>query len=673
MIYTAENYDFNRIKNTKFQPKPRGNQSGRDKLYYKDLICAFDIETTRIKEIEQSIMYVWQFAVLFPNEDNRIDVIMGRTWDEYKDFLNKMYNSLRLDEKLCIWVHNLSYEFQFLAGIFDFEKEDVFAVERRKVLKCLMYNGRIEYRCSYLHSNMSLAEYTHKMGVEHGKIIDEFDYSVSRYPWTFLSDREKEYCINDVVGLVEALHKEMEIDNDSLYTIPLTSTGYVRRDAKRAMKKYNFREFAEMKPTLELWEICRAAFRGGNTHANRYYADRIIENVNSYDRSSSYPDVICNCLFPMSPFVKIEKPDNKKLLSYLKQKEKACIFRIKMYNVKLRNQFWGFPYLSIDKSEKLYNYVGDNGRVLECEYCEVAITDVDFRILLKEYTFQFECFELFVSDYKHLPQPIIDLNIEYYKKKNELKGVEGQEIYYMKSKNKLNSIYGMMAQNPVKQDIIFDGDWHYNEEISNQDLLDKYNKKAFLCYQWGVWVTAWARYRLEEGLEIAGENGVYCDTDSVKYIGNVNWEEYNNKRIRDSVLSGATASDKKHQVHFMGVYEFDGHCKKFVTMGAKKYAYEDDEGKLHLTVAGVGKKKGAAELGKIENFRAGFIFRAAGGTESVYNDVPEITHYNVEGHELVITRNVVIRDSTYQLGLTAEYQEIITRGKYLLEKLQKIY
>lgn len=673
MIYTAENYNYTRVKNTKFQPKPRGNQSGRDKLYYKDLICAFDIETTRITEIEQSIMYVWQFAILFPGENNDIDIIMGRTWDEYKLFMQNMYNSLRLDEKLCIWVHNLSYEFQFLAGIYNFDRDQVFAIERRKVLKCTQNEGRIEYRCSYIHSNMSLAEYTHKMGVDHGKIVNEFDYAKKRYPWTELSDREKEYCINDVVGLVEALEKEMEIDGDNLYTIPLTSTGYVRRDAKRAMKKYNYAEFKEMKLTLELWEICRAAFRGGNTHANRFYADRIIKNVNSYDRSSSYPDVICNCKFPMTPFVKIENPSNQKLIDYMIKKEKACIFRIKMHNVKLRNQFWGFPYLSIDKSEKLYNYLGDNGRVLECEYCEVAVTDIDFNILVQEYEFGFECYELYIADYKKLPQPIIDLNIEYYKKKNELKGVEGQEIYYMKAKNKLNSIYGMMAQNPVKQDIIFDGNWHYDEDISNAELLEKYNKKAFLCYQWGVWVTAWARYRLEEGLQIAGEKGVYCDTDSVKYVGNVDWKDYNKNRILDSINNNAVATDKAHKVHYMGVYEFDGHCNEFITMGAKKYAYTDDNNKIHLTVAGVAKKKGAEELGSLTNFKEGFIFVAAGGTESVYNDNPEIITYYIDGHTISITRNVVIRDSTYQLGLTAEYAEIIQRGKNLCEKLSKIY
>ena len=108
-------------------------------------------------------------------------------------------------------------------------------------------------------------------------------------------------------------------------------------------------------------------------------------------------------------------------------------------------------------------------------------------------------------------------------------------------------------------------------------------------------------------------------------------------------------------------------------MGAKKYAYTDDSGELHLTVAGVAKRKGAKELGKIENFKEGFIFADAGGTESVYNDNPEITTYYIDGHNLPITRNVVIRDSTYQLGLTAEYREILQKGKYLCEKLSKKY
>lgn len=49
-----------------------------------ELVCAFDIETTTIFHAgkDHAIMYVWQFSI-----DNQ-QIIMGRTWDEYKQLCN---------------------------------------------------------------------------------------------------------------------------------------------------------------------------------------------------------------------------------------------------------------------------------------------------------------------------------------------------------------------------------------------------------------------------------------------------------------------------------------------------------------------------------------------------------------------------------------------------------
>jgi hypothetical protein len=233
----------------------------------------------------------------------------------------------------------------------------------------------------------------------------------------------------------------------------------------------------------------------------------------------------------------------------------------------------------------------------------------------------------------------------------------------MKSKNKLNSIYGMMAQDPVKQTIDFIDDLFIERTESEEQLLMASNKKAFLCYQWGVWCTAHSRYRLEEGIRIAQDGFIYCDTDSVKYIGNVDWTEYNKERIRDSKHTGAEATDPKGEKHYMGVYEQETPYYEFATLGAKKYCYrETPDGDLHITIAGVTKKKGGRELeeyGGIKAFKPGFVFYKAGGTEAVYNDIPEVTHYTVDGHEILITANVVLRPSTYTLGITAEYERLI--------------
>ena len=71
------------------------------------------------------------------------------------------------------------------------------------------------------------------------------------------------------------------------------------------------------------------------------------------------------------------------------------------------------------------------------------------------------------------------------------------------------------------------------------------------------------------------------------------------------------------------------------------------------------KKLGAEELGSIENFKEGFIFRRAGGTESIYNDVPEPAEIMIQGHKLKITSNIAIMDSTYTLSLTEEYRRLL--------------
>ena len=109
--------------------------------------------------------------------------------------------------------------------------------------------------------------------------------------------------------------------------------------------------------------------------------------------------------------------------------------------------------------------------------------------------------------------------------------MEGQEIYYNKNKNLLNSIYGMSAQDPVKQsiDYIYGTGFVEREEAENK-LLDSYNEKAFLPYQWGVWTTANARYELHEGIWLNPDAWVYGDTDSNKFITDVDFTEYNNRK-----------------------------------------------------------------------------------------------------------------------------------------------
>ena len=668
MIYNCDNFDYTIISSTRNQRRKKGNQGKRNnKRIYKDLLCAFDIETTNDCESLQAFMYVWQFQI------NDITV-MGRTWNEFITFLERMKDGLKSEEYIVIFVHNLSFEFQFLRGIYNFNKEEVFAIDSRKVLKCEMFN-HFELRCSYLQTNMSLNEFTHKMGVKDVKLSGEaFDYSIARYPWTPLTDQELQYCINDVKGLVEAMRIQMDLEQDTFYTLPLTSTGYVRRDVKAAMRHFNRQELKDMLPDYEVFSMLKESFRGGNTHANRFYSNVILHDVHSNDYASSYPNVQINCRFPMSPWLREDGMDLDRCLLKIYKHKRACLMRINLFNIRLKDPMWGAPYLAKAKCRNIKNCENDNGRILSAEYLETTLTDIDFKILLQEYEFDWiEFTDFYHSRYGLLPKQLRETVLEYFRRKTELKGVEGQELYYMKSKNKLNSVYGMSVQSPVKQSIDFINDF-IDRQDDERELLAAANKKAFMSYAWGVWTTAHARWELEEAINICGDRFVYCDTDSVKYIGDLDFTSFNAKKKRRSEENGAVATDPKGVRHYLGVMEHDADYIEFATMGAKKYAYRYPDGRLGITIAGVNKTKGAAELekaGGLKAFKEGFVFKEAGGTESIYNDDPEIKSLVREGREVPITANLFIKESEYTLGITAEYARILENANIWREIFMK--
>ena len=637
--------------------KERRGRKSKAKPKYIDITIAFDIETTRLRKIDQSFMYIWMLQV---GEDT--PTIVGRTWEEFSALLWRM--SLIAKSRgayICIWVHNLSYEFQFLRTVYDFSPAEVFAVKSRKVLKLDFSALMIEMRCSYIHSNMSLKEYAEKMGAAYGKQSGDLDYDKIRYPWSPLTSRELWYCICDVKSLVSALNIEMTHDGDNIATIPLTSTGYIRRDVRKALYSSRFPYWA-VTLTPDLYTLMREAFRGGDTHANRYRAGLTLHGVHSLDRSSSYPGVMCHKMFPRTQFRAVSNLGGEiKTLERLIHHGKAVICRLALMNPRVKDEVT-VPYIPLAKTRNIMNHRGDNGRILYADYLEISITDIDWEIIKSQYTWvDAYVFDIYTADYGPLPKAIIKVLCDLFTTKTELKGVEGQEVYYMKSKNKINSVYGLSAQDPVKDSVLFNGTDFELEEVNVEDTLERRNRKAAMPYQWGVWVTAWARYELHRLINLVGNEFVYSDTDSVKFTGDIPWDEINainDKYIEISEKIGSHATDRKHKEHYMEVWEYEGTYRDFKTFGAKKYAYTDQYGHLTVTVAGVSKRQGASELSDIKNFVPGFRFRLAGGTELRYNDKP-YGFIKDKDRYFYIGENVVIKESEYTLGLTREYAQLI--------------
>lgn len=670
MIIDASNFNANILSAVKIQPRKKGNQGTKAKVQYKDIVCAFDIETTYIKEIGRAVLYIWQFQI------DEICTVIGRTWKEFIDFHKRLKDAVS-DALIVTYIHNASYEFQFLRSLFDLSSDAVMVIKSRRVLKFTV--APFEFRCSYLQSNMSLAAFTKKFDVKHQKLSgDDFDYRKYRFPDTELTDKELEYCVNDVRGLVEAIKAEMARDNDNLYTIPLTSTGYVRRDVKAALRLWGRYKVNELLPNTEIYTLLREAFRGGNTHANRYFVKNPdfpmppLENVGSTDRSSSYPDTQVNYKFPMSTFKRVVKEVTYTELKnhYIGKRHYALLFRLKIDNVKMRDRLNPCPYIPLDKSRNVKNRILDNGRILSADSLEITVTDIDFEIIDKQYMLSDEntiIFDLFFAQYDYLPSELRQLVKTYYKQKTELKGVEGKQLYYDKFKNLINACYGCSAQDPGKESIVYQqnsDDIYVVEEKTIAELLQQ--SYAAMPYQWGVWTTARARERLQIMIDAVHENKtsefVYCDTDSVKYIGSYDIEKIN-AGLRDiAVKNGAYADDIKGVRHYMGVYEDEGRYKQFETLGAKSYVYRDDNEQLHITIAGVPKSKGAEELEKMGGFDAykiGTIFHD-GITETVYHDERCYSVTEYDGHEIEITSDIVIKDSFHQIGWSKDYTILLS-------------
>lgn len=602
-------------------------------------------------------MYVWQFYI----DDE--PVIVGRTWSQFVRILKLLNDSMQENERIICFVHNLSYEFQYLKSVLTFD--EVYCLDERKVLKAV--SEHIEFRCSYMQTNQPLSAFTRDYNAVHVKLSgDDYDYTVQRFPWSRLSDDELSYCVNDVVGLVEAMKNRAEAAGDTWNTLPLTNTGYVRRDVKRAMRNYYKPALIEMQPDIHLYGALRGGFRGGDVHGNRYYVGIVLNDVFGRDITSAYPYAELARLYPMSKFVKSDESWTIDDIRFVKHTyNKAFLIRVAFKGVRLANEQWGFPYIPIAKSYA-ENYKNDNGRILRADYVEMWLTDIDLEIIEKEYTYtSAEVLEVYIANYGKLPKQITDIIYQLFKDKSTLKGVEGSEMQYALKKSMLNSVYGLTAQDVGKLSFMFNGtDIVLDTEKSLETILNNARKNPYLAYQWGVWCTAHARKRLHMGLWAVVEQGatpVYVDTDSIKYIGDVDWTEVNEECYR--VNYSAVTNDGKETV--LGTFVDEGCYKKFLTYGAKKYAYVDQKDKLHITIAGVSKKKGAEELaaaGGIEALREGFTFKKAAGAEAHYND-HELQVIRYRGHNIELASNVALTESEYTLGLTSEYENVIYDGR----------
>lgn len=616
-----------------------------DSTYDKDedTIYTFDIETSSILFLNEEIissdkyddltdsdkdkcikigfMYIWMLGI----NDN---VFYGRTWEALRIFLGKL-NKRKKD----IFIHNLSFEFQFLSG--NFKLVNVFARKERKVIKCDMEEYNITFRCTYYMTNVALSKLTDVYNLPVEKKCGDLDYTLVRNSKTPLTAKELLYCEYDCLVIYYYIKQELSMYK-KFNKIPNTLTGRVRKELQaRVLKNYNYRSKLQkcINTDPHIYNLLIDCFAGGYTHANWLYVNEVINNVVSWDFTSSYPFVMLVEKYPSTTFKKCNVRNIKSIL----YDDFAYIINIEFKNIK-SNYFNNI--ISKSKAYYIENGVYDNGKIVSASLLKIVINEIDLKIIQEFYSFDdYNILEIYYANKSYLPYELLDFILDKYHNKTAYKNVSGKEYLYSIEKSKFNSLYGMCVTNNIKDNIEFNNEGLWTtKKISNFDILDKLSverKKGFLSFAYGVWVTSYSRYNLLSNVRLLDEYVIYCDTDSMKLSDgyDINVIYNYNKSVNDKIKQVANfykidikrfePVDCEGIPHKIGLFDNDGEYKYFKTLGAKKYCYIDKATEeLHITVAGVPKVGVSALKNDINNFNDNLFFKSSdtGKKQIFYND-----------------------------------------------------
>ena len=588
MITHYTNYDYSALSRKHYD---RVNL-GKNKPTYINAAFSFDIETSTFIDREgepRGYMYIWQFGI-----DGA--AVYGRTWPEFIDFLGRLSAALgrQAGETIVIYVHNLAFEFAFIAPYLDVQK--VFARSPHHPIYFTTKNG-IEFRCSYFLTGKSLAKVSESTTTK--KLVGDLDYSLTRHALTRLTEAELAYCENDVIILNEYINREIQ-RLGSVAHIPYTKTGYVRREVFEAFENWEQwpaykRLITRTYPTLDCFVLLNKAFAGGFTHANCAHVGLTLADVASYDLASSYPAQMLKHKYPWRGLRRLGRVASRQVFEKL-VKNYGCAFKISIRGVRAKSNH---HTISRHKCEAVVNGTIDNGRIVSADAITTFMVSPDWAVFKLFYDYDnIMVHDFYFGELEYLPVPLVDVITKRYRQKCTLKNQD--PVNYALSKEFINSIYGMCVQSPLDNEIIYNGgSWEINTPDARLQLIqNKKSPRYCLPYCVGVFVTAWARYELLRTVAQIGDDAIYCDTDSIK-LKNPDkhmhvfaaYNEENNAAVRAALEAQGLSPDIIPAEKPIGIFEYEGMYNQFKTLGAKRYCFEKD-GEFNYTVAGLPKSHG---------------------------------------------------------------------------------
>lgn len=491
-FWDAFNYDY--LSNIMYV-----RRSGRnDNDSYNDAVIMFDTETSKTIPGEVCENYVVAFTVSIRAFNKNIVTLWGRRPDDLVECLIRIHEAMP-GQHTVFYCHNYAYDYVFIRKfLFAFlgTPEKVLNVKPHYPILMIFKNGMI-IKDSLILSQKSLERWAKDLDVEHKKAVGFWDYDKLRTQKTRLSAEEKHYIENDTLAGVECIDKTMKSLEKRIYSMPYTATGIVREGFLIEGKKHHAHEaFKKVSPDYKVYAILEKVFHGGYTHANRYMTEQTIEGITTcYDFNSSYPFVILSEKFPVEKFKPWHECSAKDIVE--NSEHYAFIFKLILYKFEVKKKMQPMPMLQFYKMENPINCIIDNGRVLQGDYAEIYLTEMDLKVFLDQYTAEgYKCVDVYYSRKNYLPRWFTDYVYDLYEKKTRLKG--GDPVEYSIAKSRVNSCYGCMVQKALQDDIIEDyetGEYSINGiddrtglEVIPEKQYEKYlkNHRKILPYQWGV-------------------------------------------------------------------------------------------------------------------------------------------------------------------------------------------
>ena len=628
------------------------NVRGLTFIYSKNsYIClepvCLDIETSNnhADNVEDLITWISSIQVYFNGH-----YYFLRKPEELVEFYQFLYDELELNQekphirrKIYTFIHNSSYDLSYLIPYFrkylpyeDGEPSGLIDGPN----KILTYTQCcLEFRCSYRLTQLSLAQWTTEQNVEHKKQVGLLDYDKIFYQddKDAFSDAELLYDRNDVIGLYEALTKHNKYHGDTLATMPLTLTGYCRRDLRRSCHKsryYRQNYFLDNRLDAELYYAYLKSFSGGYTHNNRFYKgitikvgnkykffneDIKVHNIGHRDFKSHYPTMMSCYKFPLGTPQLIYDNANSyrdpitidEILALYPKYYTMNIIRLS--KVELKDKRITMPFMQFSKLHEatFTSCRQDNGRIIYATGMFIIFVDnLMLKILADQYNMEYEVIKTWRLKAEPLPPEITDVVDKYFKGKSDKKNILIDiEKTYGKTTDKffdanadlsitkklLNSLYGCTAMNPLRTTYSIDPDMRYkiDKAYSNMDEiqsgLDEYysKKNNFLSYVIGCTVTSLAKLELYEYIRAVGYNKVlYCDTDSIYYIKDAKTERAIERLNAQKHKNARFVTLDNGKTEYYDVFSPEPDCIAFKGLHSKCYGIVTNKG-LELTIAGV--------------------------------------------------------------------------------------